>query len=170
MLPFNEGWAGSAVWVSQPSIDTARSQVFFANGNLYSSPPEFDACLNRTETFTGLDPLQCLTGNVYQESILAINMGTGLINWVRQLNTEAAFTLASGTIGGLIPRNYTVCPGEPGIDADFGMAPTFVPGSASTPDGQDTVVIVRARRYAILVYSDKSFRQCGRINLGYRGR
>jgi hypothetical protein len=29
----------------------------------------------------------------------------------------------------------------PGPDADFGMAPSFVPGSRSTPYGKDTLVV-----------------------------
>jgi hypothetical protein len=42
MLPLDAAdpdlWSDSAVWGSQPSIDT-RSQVFIATGNVYSTPP-----------------------------------------------------------------------------------------------------------------------------------
>jgi len=145
MLPAGQGWSGGAVWGSPPSIDIARSQVFFGTGNLYTLPPAFEACQNQTANITvvaeGLVPSSCIPNDVYQEAVLAFDIQTGLVNWVRQLTPLDAWQLACGTIGGAVPRNSTLCPFNPGPDADFGTAPTFVPGSTSTPYGKDTVVI-----------------------------
>ncbi|KAK9343136.1 hypothetical protein V1522DRAFT_454225 [Lipomyces starkeyi] len=56
-------------------------------------------------------------------------------------NALDAWTLACG-IPGVIPQNQALCPGKPGPDADFGMAPAFVPRSAAkTASGQDVVVV-----------------------------
>lgn len=38
-------------------------------------------------------------------------------------------------------QNPGACPDSPGPDADFGIAPTFVPGSKHTPQKQDILVI-----------------------------
>jgi PQQ-like domain len=73
--------------------------------------------------------------------VLAFDLDTGLINWARPLSPLDAWQLACGTIGGSVSRNETLCPFHPGPDADFGMAPTFVPASKNTPFGKDVVVI-----------------------------
>lgn len=145
MLPSGQGWSGAAVWGSQPPIDIARSQVFIGTGNVYTVPPAYQECINQTANITviadGSVPSTCIPTNVYQEAIIAFDLATGAINWSRQLTPLDAWTLACGTIGGAVPKNNTLCPYNPGPDADFGMAPTFVPGSKSTPQGQDTLVI-----------------------------
>lgn len=145
MLPSGQGWSGSAVWGSQPSIDAARGQVFIGTGNVYTLPDAYAACENATQSLSavaqGLVPDPCIPNDVYQESIMAFDMQTGMINWVRRLTPLDAWVLACGTIGGSVPRNAQLCPYTPGPDADFGMAPTFIPGSVDTPYGKDTVVI-----------------------------
>lgn len=145
MLPSGQGWSGAAIWGSQPPIDAARSQVFIGTGNVYTVPPAYQECINQTANITviadGLVPSTCIPSNVYQEAIMAFDLETGDINWSRQLSPLDAWQLACGTIGGGVPKNDTLCPFNPGPDADFGMAPTFVPGSNSTPQGKDTLVI-----------------------------
>ncbi|ORY04447.1 quinon protein alcohol dehydrogenase-like superfamily [Clohesyomyces aquaticus] len=75
-----------------------------------------------------------------QESVIAFDIDLGIINWVHQLPALDAFSAACG-FAGLFPQNKTLCPQIPGEDTDFGMAPTFVPGSASTPYRKDVVVV-----------------------------
>jgi len=146
MLPEPAGnWSGAAVWGSQPSIDEERSQVFVATGNVYTLPAEFERCQNESQSVQvvaeGLTTDPCLPPNVYQESVLAIDIEQGIINWVNQLSPLDAWTVACGLPAYDIPPNPAICSYEPGPDADFGMAPTFVPGGAGTPHGKDTVVI-----------------------------
>ena len=150
MLPIDTAWSGSALWGSQPSVDIKRNQIFIATGNVYTLPTAFEACRNQTMNITvieeGLTRSPCVPRNVYQESVLALDMDTGYINWVQQLNAIDAWTAACGfggslqkpTANRLPPPN---CPYIPGPDADFGMMPTFIEGSSNTPNGQDTVVI-----------------------------
>ncbi|KAK4978314.1 hypothetical protein LTR66_004505 [Elasticomyces elasticus] len=149
MLPDPPGnWSGAAIWGSQPSIDPGRSQVFIATGNIYSLPQEFETCQNQSLEIAvvaqGLTLDPCLPPNVLQESVIAIDIHSGLINWVNQLSPLDAWSVAcSAGIAGVVisDSNRKNCPSTPGLDTDFGMAPTFVPGSAGTPFGKDTVVI-----------------------------
>ncbi|ELQ35660.1 hypothetical protein M0657_010983 [Pyricularia oryzae] len=137
-------FSGAAVWGSQPSIDPIRRQVFVGTGQLYSLPPEFEECQRQTanvtvirQGLTGHDP--CLPRTAYQNSILALDLDTGRVNWARQLGPLDAWNAGCIDFPG-VPPNPGACPDLPGQDADFGMAPTFVLGSAATPFGVDMVV------------------------------
>ena len=147
MLPSGSQWSGASLWGGSPSIDVARQQVFVATGNVYTLPDAFEQCLNETANISvisnGLASDPCIPNNVYQESVLAFDLDTGFINWVRHLSPLDAWTAACGLSGifGTTPPVPGQCPYQPGIDADFGMAPSFVPGSKSTPHGIDTLVI-----------------------------
>lgn len=138
------GWSGVGLWGSQPSIDTARRQVFIATGNTYSIPDVIIACQNDTQNITavmkGLVPDPCLPRDILQESVIAIDIDLGITNWVHQLPALDAFTAACG-FPGFSEQNKTLCPEIPGLDTDFGMAPAFVPGSPATPYGKDVVVV-----------------------------
>lgn len=134
------GWSGAAAWGSQPSIDTSRGQVFFATGNTYSVPEVIINCQDATKNITavvdGLVGDPCLPEDIWQESVLAIDIELGVINWVHQLPALDAW---NGACGSTTPGKN--CPQTPGADADFGMAPTFVPGSKFSPFGKDAVVL-----------------------------
>jgi hypothetical protein len=98
-------------------------------------PEEFVHCINQTAS--------CLPDNVYQDSVLAIDINTGKINW-RVSNTPIdGWVQACGYAGAPVSKS-PLCPGAPGPDSDFGMAPTFVPASQvadSTSTTVDTVVV-----------------------------
>ncbi|TLD18386.1 hypothetical protein PspLS_10061 [Pyricularia sp. CBS 133598] len=140
----NQNFSGAAVWGSQPSIDPIRRQVFIGTGQLYSLPPAFEECQRQTanitvikQGLTGHDP--CLPRTAYQNSILALDLDTGRVNWARQLGPLDAWNAGCIDFPG-VPPNPGACPDIPGQDADFGMAPTFVLGSAATPFSVDIVV------------------------------
>ncbi|THW05552.1 hypothetical protein D6D26_02081 [Aureobasidium pullulans] len=133
------GWSGNAIWGSQPSIDEARSQVFVATGNVYSVPPEYESCLTDTDANVTTTNSTCLPEGVLQEAVIALDLETGAIKWSRVVSPLDSWTTACGFMA--LPLNAAVCPGTPGPDADFGMAPTFVPASMWTPKGLDIVVI-----------------------------
>lgn len=128
MLPLNTQWSGVGVWGSQPAIDPGRSQVFIATGNTYTNPPDFDKCANETAS--------CLPTDVLQEAVIAYDIDSGKANWVQRISPLDAWTVACIKPGA--PQN---CPPFPGVDADFGMAPAFVPSiHRSNPQG-DVVVL-----------------------------
>jgi outer membrane protein assembly factor BamB len=135
-------WTGAGAWGSQPAIDVERRQVFFGTGNLYAVPAAYQHCMNSTTQQA--DPnVPCLPSDILQESIVAVDIDTGVINWLKQMSPLDAWTFACGfTVGGPVidPVN---CPQTPGPDSDFGMAPAFIPGwSGTLPNG--TAVIADA--------------------------
>ena len=145
MIPPGSNFSGASIWGSQPSIDPVRKQVFIATGNVYSVPSSYTACQNRTANTTSNQPGNttdpCAPPGVYQESVLAFDTATGHINWFRELSPLDAWNAAclpGFPFGNLNPG---ACPPNPGPDADFGMAPSFIPGSANTPSGEDTIVV-----------------------------
>ncbi|KAL8734376.1 MAG: hypothetical protein Q9166_001574 [cf. Caloplaca sp. 2 TL-2023] len=145
MIPARTNFSGAAIWGSQPSIDPNRNQVFIATGNVYSVPESYEVCTNNTANSTSTNPGNatdpCAPKDVYQEAILAFDAVTGDINWSHRLSPIDAWTVACvpGFPGGGV--NPGACPANPGPDADFGMAPTFVPGSKSTPSKKDILII-----------------------------
>ncbi|KAL8691463.1 MAG: hypothetical protein Q9224_004171 [Gallowayella concinna] len=145
MIPAGSNFTGAAIWGSQPSVDPKRSQVFIATGNVYSVPEAYDICANKTRNATSTNPGNatdpCAPKEVYQEAILAFDTATGKINWSHQLSPIDAWNVACSPGLPGTGLNPGACPDNPGPDADFGMAPTFVPGSKATPFKKDTLII-----------------------------
>ena len=81
---------------------------------------------------------------MWQDSVLALDIDSGKVAWVHQSPGVDAYVASCG-YPGLAEPNVALCPQVPGPDADFGMAPAFVPG----PQG-DVVVVGRKNGY---VYS-----------------
>ena len=134
-------WSGASVWGSQPSIDEKRSQVFIGTGNVYKTPTSYSQCLaangNGTTSSTTpansdeeIDP--CLPADVWQDSVLALDIATGKPNWVRQLTPVDSWRIACNAADSGSTTGSSLCPGVPGPDADFGMAPAFIPGQSSS--------------------------------------
>ena len=160
-LPAGSGFTGASVWGSQPSIDRIRNQVFVGTGNLYTTPPQYDACVNKTQLLSTNTSYEntlgdCAPPKVYQETLLAFDATTGQINWSHELDQLDAWTIACIATPVINPLN---CPASPGIDADFGMAPSFVPGSEYTPSGEDTLVVGQknGNLYAVSAQTGKLF-------------
>ena len=160
MIPLGSNFTGAAVWGAQPSIDPVRNQVFVATGNVYSTPPQYTACLNSTTTSSNTSQSNmtnpCVPQDVYQESVLAFDIATGHINWAHELSPLDAWTVACISVPATNPSD---CPLSPGPDADFGMAPSFVPASEYTPFGKDTLVVGQknGNLYAICAHTGELF-------------
>lgn len=138
-LPANSGWSGAGVWGSQPSIDQARNQVFFGTGNVYSFPPAYAHCVNGTS--------DCLPPGVNQEAVLAVDIASGKLNWVRRVTPMDAWNGACITN----PIDTKNCPSTPpGSDGDFGMAPTFVP--KKTSGLKDDLVVIGQKNAVIYAF------------------
>ena len=91
-------WApsGAAVW-SAPTIDQKRHAIYVGTGNSYSDPPAATT-----------------------DAILALDMDSGRILWVRQRTEGDAFNLACpGT-------DKANCPEASNADFDFGSSPILV--------------------------------------------
>ncbi|KAL1595918.1 hypothetical protein SLS60_009608 [Paraconiothyrium brasiliense] len=146
MIPPGANFSGASVWGSQPSIDPIRNQVFIGTGQLFSLPDEFVECQDANKNLRvqteHLANEPCLPRNVYQTSVLALDIDTGEINWYRTLGALDAWNVACfpeflGGAPGTPPGPN--CPKNIGNDTDFGMAPTFVLASEYTPGQKDVI-------------------------------
>jgi len=101
------GPAGAAVW-SSPTLDPTTRSIYVATGDAYTAPaaPQSDA-------------------------VMAFDMDTGAIKWVRQMTEGDAYTLACGA------PNPANCPEPEGPDHDFGQPPILV----ARPGGGRALVI-----------------------------
>ncbi|MCO5582058.1 hypothetical protein L7F22_035949 [Adiantum nelumboides] len=126
MLPNNHGqqnlYSGAPMWGSSPSIDPIRSLVFIATGNVYSVPPEVEACQEEQNNKTVKDiPNPCIEPDNHEESILALDLGTGEIKWYHQLGGyDAWVSSCSGTV------RSPNCPTGPNPDHDFSDCPSLL--------------------------------------------
>lgn len=119
MIPASmTGWSGAAIWGGQPSIDPYRNQAFIGTGNVYQAPTQYWECEANRTTKTGADP--CLPKDIWQESILAIDVLTGHVNWVKQITALDDYTVACG-VPGLTQFNPVTCPQGP-QGSDSGMS------------------------------------------------
>ena len=91
-------WApsGGAVW-SAPTIDHKRRAIYVGTGNGYSDPPAATT-----------------------DAILALDIDSGKIRWVRQMTAGDAFNLACPGV------DKTNCPDGNNVDFDFGSSPVLV--------------------------------------------
>ena len=78
-----EGWAGAAVWGSQPAVDARRGLVFVGTGNAYSASAAAVRCqLGQGGVPYALNNDSCVPEGVLQDAILAIELHSGAIRWV----------------------------------------------------------------------------------------
>ncbi|KAF1974034.1 Quino protein alcohol dehydrogenase-like protein [Bimuria novae-zelandiae CBS 107.79] len=152
-------FSGASVWGSQPSIDPIRKQVFIGTGQLFSLPDEIVECQNANKNLRiqteHLSNEPCLPRNVYQTSILALDIDAGEINWYRTLGALDAWN--SACIPGLQGSDPNSppgrnCPKNVGNYIDFGMAPTFVLGSENTP-GKKAIVVAGQKNGNLYAFS-----------------
>ncbi|KAK4208066.1 quinon protein alcohol dehydrogenase-like superfamily [Rhypophila decipiens] len=145
MVPPGSGFSGAAVWGSQPSISPAdknkkSASVFFATGNIYSFPPQYAHCASPSAN------ISCLPSNIYQNSILSVDISTGKVRWAYRTSPMDAFNGACVTS----PIDTQGCPSEPpGPDADFAMAPVYVRRTTSPGSFSSDVVITGQKNTAV---------------------
>lgn len=127
MLPDNNGlpggYSGAAVWGSSPSVDISRGFVYIATGNDYTLPAYVEHCQNETAGLTGLLTDPCQEESNHANSVLALDLYTGVIRWAVALGPLAGWNAGCGLPG--LPPNSN-CPNIPGPDADFAQAPILV--------------------------------------------
>ncbi|KAJ0665621.1 putative polyvinyl alcohol dehydrogenase (cytochrome) [Helianthus annuus] len=125
MLPDNNGstdeYSGAGIWGSSPSIDINRNAVYIATGNMYSAPLNVTQCQeaqNNQTTPTQEDT--CIEPDNHSNSILALDLDSGHINWYRQLGGYDVWFFACNNL------STPGCPPGPNPDADFAEAPMIL--------------------------------------------
>ncbi|KAH8902116.1 Quino protein alcohol dehydrogenase-like protein [Coniochaeta sp. PMI_546] len=144
------GWSGVGVWGSQPAIDPGRRRVFFATGNVYTTPRAYINCTDEKFSPTTAQNTSCLPPRVWQNAVLAVELFTGKVAWIKRFGPLDVWVLGCGIMG--VATDPVSCPGTPGPDYDFGMAPTFVPGQGK--NGKDIVTVGQKSGYLYSLAAD----------------
>lgn len=152
ILPDNHGkrgeYAGAAIWGSSPSIDVSRNHIYIATGNLYSAPLHIRQCQEKENNSTRpTHPDECVEPENLSESILALDLKSGEIEWYHQLGGYDVWFLECGNLS--TPN----CPPGPNPDADFGEAPMMLTIKANEST-QDVVVAVQKSGLAWALHRD----------------
>ncbi|WMV31633.1 hypothetical protein MTR67_025018 [Solanum verrucosum] len=142
MLPENGGkiggYSGAAVWGSSPSIDSRRNHVYIATGNLYSVPKRIEDCQKEQNQQNHTDPTQpdkCIEPENHSDSIMALDLDSGEIEWYKQLGGYDVWFVACANL------TNPNCPIGPNPDYDFGEAPMML---SVVVNGRKKVDIVAA--------------------------
>ncbi len=114
------GYSGNAVWGSSPAIDTKRGQVYVATGNNYSVPDDVLACVAAAGDDADAKAA-CMPADNHFDTVLALDMKTGLVNWATRAIPYDAWTVDCIPFFG----DGDNCPDPAGPDYDFGQAPAL---------------------------------------------
>jgi outer membrane protein assembly factor BamB len=106
------GYSGGAVWGSTPAIDRATDSVYIGTGNNYTVPAAAAACVANAMKHHTSDA-KCTAPNDYFDSVLALNLKTGKVNWGRKVEGYDAWTAACLHL----PKGTTWCPSPAGQDS-----------------------------------------------------
>ncbi len=90
------GPAGAAVW-SAPTVDPSTNSIYIATGDAYTQPAADTS-----------------------DAVMALDMASGAVKWVRQVTKDDAYTMACNGRGG------ANCPDPSGPDHDFGQPPILL--------------------------------------------
>jgi polyvinyl alcohol dehydrogenase (cytochrome) len=126
------GYSGGAVWGSTLVPDPQLGLIYATTGNNYSTPTAsaYTACIG-----AGGTEASCLSPNDHFDSVLALNMADGSINWSQRLGSADDWTVACFT--GSNPGQGN-CPTGAGPDYDFGSGVNLF--TINRSNGSETVV------------------------------
>ncbi len=136
------GYFGGAVWGSTSAVDLQRNQVYVSTGNNYAVPQVVLDCLAG-----GASAAACMSADNHFDSIIAMDLSTGRINWAGRgmpwdtwsvacgLNVPGAFVVSPGPF---FPGVFGNCPnGNPataGPDYDFAQGPILFSANGNDKD------------------------------------
>jgi len=114
------GYYGGSVWGSTGAVDKDSNQVFMATGNNYAVPPSVLTCLG-----SGTPASSCMSPDNHFDSIIALDMDTGAINWGARGLPSDVWNVACG----LSAPGFVILPNQPPF------FPQGVYGNCPNPDG-----------------------------------
>jgi polyvinyl alcohol dehydrogenase (cytochrome) len=83
-------YAGASIWGSTGAIDPATNQIFMTTGNNVSAPESVVTCL-KSQT-----PSSCVDPADYFDSVVALDLDTGNINWAARGLPHDLYNVACG--------------------------------------------------------------------------
>ena len=118
--PANNNWyAGGSIWGSTGAIDQTTNQIFMTTGNNVSAPESVIACLKDNQP-----PSTCVDPTDYFDSVVALDLDTGKINWAARGLPHDVYNVACGL-------------NVPGVFAIPIIIPPIPPGTNITPGTYD---------------------------------
>ena len=138
-------FSGVSVWGSSPCVDKKRNRVYVATGQNYKVPEALAACLREAAAIDDLErrmteqeACRVAYGSAdnHFDSVLALDLNSGAIEWSKRTEGFDAWTLACGGELGVIPSLPAYppeCPDPEGPDYDFAQAPMLF----ATPSGRE---------------------------------
>ena len=123
------GPSGVGIW-SAPTIDVKRGLVYAGTGNTYSAPAQPTA-----------------------DAIVAFDMKSGAITWIRQLTAGDVFGCRAGSAN---------CGEKAGPDFDLGTPPMLT----TLPDGRDVIIAAQKSGNAFAIDPDKEGAQLWQYHAG----
>jgi polyvinyl alcohol dehydrogenase (cytochrome) len=133
------GYYGGAIWGSTGAADVNRNQLYMATGNNYAVPQSVLDCLG-----TGGTPAACMAADNHFDSIIALDMTSGVVKWAGRGLPYDAWNVACGlnapgfVVGPWFPGVYGNCPnGNPataGPDWDFAQGPMLFADTGNDAD------------------------------------
>ncbi|KAL3338290.1 hypothetical protein AABB24_030435, partial [Solanum stoloniferum] len=121
-------------------IDSRRNHVYIATGNLYSVPKRIEDCQKEQNQQNNTDPTQpdkCIELDNHSDSILALDMDSGEIEWYKQLGGFDVWFVAC-----MNSKNPN-CPIGPSLDYDFEEAPMMLSVVVNGREKVDVVEVVQ---------------------------
>jgi polyvinyl alcohol dehydrogenase (cytochrome) len=118
------GYSGGAVWDSTPVVDASRGYLYVGTGNNYTVPSDVTTCITNAQQNNESDDVCNTVDNYaqdYFDSVLALDVDTGAIKWVKRVQGYDAYTFACQGL----PPGVTWCPSPDGPDYDFGAGLNF---------------------------------------------
>jgi polyvinyl alcohol dehydrogenase (cytochrome) len=116
------GYYGGSVWGSTGSADLRRNQVYMASGDNFWAPQSVYDCMN-----AGGKASACLSPDDHFDSVMALDIDTGKINWAQRGIPYDVWNVGCGLFvpGFTIPPNDN-CPNPKGPDWDFAQGPILM--------------------------------------------
>ena len=132
------GFYGGSVWGSTGAVDTKRKLVYMATGDNFWAPDSVQACAAAAYSHS-TSPLDCMPKDNYFDSVIALDLNTGVIKWGQRGLPYDVWNVGCGLN---IPGVFTVppndnCPNPKGPDYDFGQGPMLFSGGESSDDSGD---------------------------------
>jgi polyvinyl alcohol dehydrogenase (cytochrome) len=130
------GYAGASVWGSSVIPDVTRQTLYITTGNNYTTPtaPEFQACV-RGQTLTDAVVAGCLSPDDEVDSVVALDLKTGVVRWVHRMWTQDDWNVAC-LVG--FAAGQGNCPNPEGPDFDFASGANLL--DIQTAHGKQTIL------------------------------
>jgi len=142
------GYYGGSIWGSTPAVNLTRNEVYVTSGNNWAVPQSVLTCLS-----AGGSPSACLSLDDHFDSILALDLSSGAINWADAGLPYDNWNVGCGLSvpGFAIPPNNN-CPNPKGPDSDFGQGPILL----ATGNGNTNNTLVGAGQKSGMYWAFKS--------------